>query len=194
MKFRSSTTVNDALQQTTTMDAGIKPVFEGIQLIGPAYPVTCHPGGIITCHKALQEVPEGSILVINCFGDAHGAVWGGLMSIEAIEKGVKGVVVDGAVRDVATIKSLDFPVFSRHVTPRVGKVKIMGDMGDSTVCGGVKVCKGDLIIGDDDGVVVIPKHKIEEIFQLADAIDKKEEEIAKKVREGSSIGELLNLF
>lgn len=86
MKFRATTTVNDAMGQTATMDYGIRPIYPGIKLIGIAYTVHCQPGGIITCHKALKSVPKGSILVVNGYGDPNGAIWGGLMSLEAIQK------------------------------------------------------------------------------------------------------------
>src|SRR5690606_8959206 len=112
MKFRPSTTVNDAMGQTGTMDSGIKPIYSGVELIGTAYTVQCQPGGIITCHKALSKVPGDSILVINGYGDSTGAIWGGLMTLEAIQKGVKGVVIDGAVRDASTIRDLGFPTFA----------------------------------------------------------------------------------
>lgn len=193
MKFRSTTTVNDAMGQTSTMNSSIKPIYPGIKLIGTAYTVQCQPGGIITCHKALAKVPSGSILVVNGYGDSTGAVWGGLMSLEAIQRGVKGIVVDGAVRDISTIKELDFPTFARHVTPRVGKNKVVGSLEVPIACGGVTVNTGDLIIGDDDGIVVIPKDSIQEILEKADMIDKKEDVIAEKVKKGANIGDLLGL-
>jgi len=194
MQFRSSTTVNDAMKQVGTMHHSIKPVYSGIELIGTAFTVYCQPGGIITCHKALAEAPKDSILVIDGHGYPNDAIWGGLMSIEAKEKGFKGVVIDGAIRDLQTIKELEFPVFARNSTPRVGKNKELGTLGLPISCGGTVVNTGDLIIGDDDGVVVIPQDNIQDILQAADNIDEKEDEIAEQVKKGGNIGQILGLF
>lgn len=108
-------------------------------------------------------------------------------------KNVKGIVVDGAVRDSSTIRELGFPTFSRFVTPRVGKNRVIGNLEVPIVCGGVIVNTGDLIIGDDDGVVVVPKDSIDEVLEKADMIDKKEDEIAEKVKKGANIGEILGI-
>jgi regulator of RNase E activity RraA len=120
-------------------------------------------------------------------------MWGGLMSLEAIQRGVAGVVVDGAVRDVDTIRELGLPVFARHVTPCVGSNRTVGSTGNPIVCGGVIVRTGDLIIADDDGVVVVPEERIEEVLQRIAAIVEKEKGIAEKVRSGAHIADLLGM-
>ena len=176
--------VNDAMEQKGTMDVGIKPVSPGMEIIGKAYTVDCYPGSIITCHKALLEVPKDSVLVINGRDNSNGALWGGLMTNQAIKKGIKGVVVDGAVRDVAYIKNTGFPVFSRYITPSVGSNRKVGSTGNDIVCGGVTVKTGDLIIGDDDGVVVVPQNRIKEILSKAEEISLREKELSKKIEAG----------
>ena len=189
----ASANASDALNKTNTMDADIKSVNPGKGVAGRAYTVDCYPGSIITCHKALGEVEPGQILVINGHGDPSGAMWGGLMSLEAIQRGVAGVVVDGAVRDVDTIRELGLPVFARHVTPCVGSNRTVGSTGNPIVCGGVIVRTGDLIIADDDGVVVVPEERIEEVLQRIAAIVEKEKGIAEKVRSGAHIAHLLGM-
>lgn len=193
MQCYPSAGVSDAMAKTNTMDPGIKPVVKGLKLIGKAYTVKCYPCGIITCHKALNEVPAGSVLVIDGDGDPNGALWGELTSMEAMQKKVVGVVVDGAVRDIAGIERLGFPVFARHVTPRVGSNRTVGTTGESIICGGVIVNTGDLIIGDDDGVVVIQNERIEEVLAKADAIETKEATIAKKITQGAHIADLIGM-
>lgn len=189
----ASANASDALNKTNTMDAAIKSVNSGRRVAGLAYTVDCYPGSIITCHKALGEVEPGQILVINGHGDPSGAMWGGLMSLEAIQRGVAGVVVDGAVRDVDTIRELGLPVFARHVTPCVGSNRTVGSTGNPIVCGGVIVRTGDLIIADDDGVVVVPEERMEEVLQRIAAIVEKEKGIAEKVRSGAHIADLLGM-
>ena len=193
MEFYPAAGVSDAMVKINTMDAGIKPVGQGFKVMGPAYTVKCYPCGIITCHKALNEVPAGSVLVVDGSGDPHGALWGQLTSMEAMQKGVKGIIVDGAVRDIAEIGKLGFPVFARHITPRVGSNRTVGTTGEAVVCGGIVVKTGDLIIGDDDGVVVIPQDQIEEILGKAAAIEEKETIIAEKVLKGAHIGDLIGM-
>jgi len=189
----ASANASDALDKTNTMDAAIKSVNSGRRVAGLAYTVDCYPGSIITCHKALGEVKPGQILVINGHGDPGGAMWGGLMSLEAVQRGVAGVVVDGAVRDVDTIRELGLPVFARHITPCVGSNRTVGSTGDPIVCGGVIVRTGDLIIADDDGVVVVPEERMEEVLQRIAAIVEKEKGIAEKVRSGAHIADLLGM-
>ncbi|MEA4882981.1 MAG: RraA family protein [Clostridia bacterium] len=189
----ASANASDALNKTNTMDAAIKSVNPGKRVAGRAYTVDCYPGSIITCHKALGEVKPGQILVINGHGDPSGAMWGGLMSLEAIQRGVAGVIVDGAVRDVNTIRELGLPVFAGHVTPCVGSNRTVGSTGNPIVCGGVIVRTGDLIIADDDGVVVVPEERIEEVLRRVAAIVEKEKDIAEKVRSGAHIADLIGM-
>lgn len=192
-QFYPAAGISDAMAKTQTMDAGIKCVTPGKTVMGPAYTVQAYPTAIITCHKALGEVPAGHVLVVDGQGDPNGAMWGELTSMEAMEKGVLGIIVDGAVRDVATIRELGFPVWARHITPRVGTNRTVGTTGNPIVCGGVIVRTGDLIVADDDGVVVIPQERIEEIMAKAAAVEAKEAEIAAKVKAGAHIADLIGM-
>lgn len=191
--FYPAANVSDALGKTNTMDAGINPVTPGLTVCGPAYTVDCPPDGIITCHKALGEVPAGHVLVVDGKGGIHGAIWGELTSMEAMKRGVLGIVVDGAVRDSATIRKLGFPTWSRYVTPRVASNRTVGVTGEPVVCGGVPVRTGDYIIADDDGVVVIPVERLDEIMAKAAAIEAKEADLARKVEEGVHLADVLGM-
>ena len=192
-RYYASANVSDAMGKTNTMDAAIKIVNPGKPITAPAYTVDCYPGGIITCHKALGEVQPGQVLVINGHGDPQAAMWGGLMSLEALQRGVAGVIVDGAVRDVNTIAELGLPVFARHVTPCVGSNRTVGTTGTPIVCGGVIVRTGDLIVADDDGVVVIPQERVDEVLRRVDAIIEKERQIAEAVRAGAHIADFIGM-
>ncbi|MFD1361318.1 RraA family protein [Lentibacillus salinarum] len=192
-EFYPTTGISDAMNKMNTMDVEIKAIASNVNLMGPAYTVKCYPGGIITCHKALAEVPSGYVLVVEGNGNCNEALWGELTSMEAMQRGVKGIVVDGAVRDVADIRELGFPTFSRYISPRVGSNKTLGTTGSPIVCGGVTVNQGDLIVGDDNGVAVVPKGQIEEILDKAVAIEKKEAAIAEKVKNGAHIADLIGL-
>lgn len=191
--FYPAAAVSDALAKTQTMDAGIKAITPGKTLIGPAYTVDCYPDGIITCHKALGEVPAGSVLVVDGKSAPHGALWGELTSMEAMQRGVTGIIVDGAVRDVSVIRQLGFPVWARHTTPRVGSNRTVGTTGEPVVCGGVVVRTGDYIVADDDGVAVIPAERLEEILAKAAAIEAKEADIARQVQAGAHIADIIGM-
>jgi len=175
------------------MDAGIQAITPGKTVVGPAFTVECYPTGIITCHKALGEVPAGYVLVVDGQGDPNGALWGEFTSMEAMRRGVLGIVVDGAVRDVAAIRQMGFPTWARSVTPRVGSNRTVGTTGEPIVCGGVRVQTGDLVVADDDGVVVVPKDRIDEIRAKAEAIEVKEAEIAERVKAGAHIADLIGM-
>ena len=184
---------SDALNKTQTMDAGIQAITPSKTVIGPAFTVECYPTGIITCHKALGEVPTGYVLVVDGQGDPNGALWGELTSMEAMQHGVLGIVVDGAVRDVSSIRQMGFPVWARSVTPRVGSNRTVGTTGQPVVCGGVIVRTGDLIVADADGVVVVPKECIDDITAKAAAIEVKEADIADRVRNGGHIADMIGM-
>lgn len=193
MEFYPTAGFSDAMKKMNTMDANIKSITLGLKLIGPAYTVKCYPGGIITCHKALGEVPEGYVLVVSGDGDPTGALWGELTSLEAMKKGVKGIVLDGAVRDVAEIRKLAFPTFAKHITPRVGSNRTVGTTGEAIVCGGVVVRNGDIIVGDDDGVIVIPKEEFDYINEKTKEIEEKERDIAIQIKVGAHIADLIGM-
>lgn len=184
---------SDAMGKMQTMDAAIKSVVPGAYVMGPAFTVNCYPGAIITCHKALGEAPAGCVLVVNGDGDANGALWGELTSMEAMKRGILGIVVDGAVRDVAKIRELKFPVFARYITPRVGSNKTVGTTRETISCGKVTVHDGDWIVGDDDGVVVVPKDKVDEIIKAVEKIEENEAHMAELVSEGGHIADMIGM-
>lgn len=167
--------VADAQKGLGILDPAIVTRTAGVKLAGVARTVKCYPGSIITVHKALAEAQEGDVLVIDGEADGRaGALIGELMAREARDRGVAGVVVDGAVRDVAGLIALGFPAFSRAVTPRVGVNRRIGLTSVPVSVGGVIVHPGDFIVGDDDGVAVIPAADVEAVIAACEAIDVKE--------------------
>ena len=193
MEYYPAAGLSDAMGSMNVMDAQIKNVAPGMKVMGPAFTVSCYPCSIITCHKALGEAPAGSVLVVSGSADPNGALWGELTSMEAMQRGIAGIVVDGAVRDVEKIRELGFPVFTRYITPRVGAPRKVGQTQVDVVCGGVTVHMGDLIVGDDDGVVVIPKDEAEHYLQAACAVEEKEAKLAVQVREGAHLADVLGM-
>lgn len=162
--------VSDCMNRKQVMAGAIKPVKEGMKLLGQARTVTCMAGDNSAAHMAIGMARPGEILVIDAGGFEDTAVWGGIMTRAAMERGIAGLVIDGAVRDVAEIRDFNFQCFSRAIVP-AGPHKGFGGIIDGPIaCGGCPVSSGDLIIGDDDGVCVVPLARVETV--LAASLEK----------------------
>lgn len=175
------------------MHAAIENRTPGLKLIGPAVTVQCLVGSIITVHQALATAAPGSVLVVDGLGDQSGALFGELMGRDAKAAGLAGIVVDGAIRDVAGLRQLEFPTFSRWVTPRVGTNRRIGAINVPIACGGVAVQPGDWIVGDDDGVVVLPQANLEQVIEAGLAVEDKERDIAARIDAGERIADVLGM-
>ena len=191
LKTVSPAWISDAQASTGVMAAEIKPVWRGARLCGPAYTARCHPGSIITVHKALLEAPPGSVIVVDGGGDATGAMFGELMATEAKSRGLAGVVADAAVRDAGGLDGLQFPVFARAVTPRVGTNRRVGATQVEIACGGVVVHPGDIVVGTGDGVAVIPRANLVEVVAGVHAVSKKEADIRVRMAKGERVADII---
>ena len=148
--------VSDCMNRTQVMAGAIKPVGDGMRLVGQARTVTCMVGDNSAVHAAVGMVRPGEVLVVDAGGYEDTALWGGIMTRAALQRGIAGLVVDGAVRDVAEIRELGFSCFARAVVP-AGPHKGFGGVIDGPIsCAGCPVKPGDLVLGDDDGVCVVP--------------------------------------
>ncbi len=136
---------------------------------------------------------KNKIIVVSCNNDDF-AVWGGLATLNAKIKGVKGVVIDGSVRDLEEINKLKFPIFSKSTCAIAGKPKNEGNINVSINISNVVINPGDIIVGDCNGVVVIEKNKIEEILNNVKLIKRKEGNIRKKIMNGFDLEEILKLY
>jgi 4-hydroxy-4-methyl-2-oxoglutarate aldolase len=149
-------TVHEARGKQGAMAAAIKPLYPGMGVCGTALTVRCQPGDNLMLHKAIDILCPGEVLVVD-IGGWEGGPWGDLMSVAATARQCAGLVIDGYVRDGQTIREHRFNVFSRGLSVN-GTFK--GDLGlvnHPVSCGGVIVEPGDLVLGDDDGVCVVPK-------------------------------------
>jgi 4-hydroxy-4-methyl-2-oxoglutarate aldolase len=163
----------------------------GLSLIGPAHTVKCYPGSIITVHKALLEARPGEVLVVDGEGDERGALFGELMTLQAKANGVRGIAIDGPIRDLNAVAAARFPSYATCVNPRVGTNRRVGQTQVPVQCGGVVVRPGDIVYGDDDGVVVIPVERLAAIINAAEAIKRKEAGYRDGIAAGKQLGDLL---
>ena len=174
---------------------GIKPILENQKIVfGEAITVKISYNDWGTLIKAISFA-KNKIIVAEVVGEGkyETAVWGGLASLNAKIKGVRGVVIDGCVRDVEDIKALKFPVFAKNFCPNAGKPLNLGEINVAVNCGGVVVEPGDIIIGDCNGVAVIKKSSLQEVIENAKNIKEKERKIKERILRGQDLRDILNL-
>lgn len=162
-----SPALSDGMEKFNTMDPGIKPVDPNCRILGPAVTLRLRPGDNLMLHKSLGLVRQGDVLVVDTCGCTTNSILGELLATAAFSAGLAGIVIDGGIRDIRELREKAFPVFARFVTPAVGDKDGPGEINYPICCGGVPVHPGDIIAGDENGVVVIPPADAEEIIGRA---------------------------
>lgn len=156
--------VTDAVGRLYSMDSGIRPLHQPApRLVGTALTVKAVPGDNLAIHHALGLVRPGDVLVVDWRGFVEGCGTGVLSLVEPIHRGLAGVVCDGAWRDVPDIGALDFPLFGRGISPYSPPKARFGEVNVPVCCGGVVVEPGDVIVGDEGGVAVIPQRHLADV-------------------------------
>ena len=155
----------DAMGRFNWMDSGIM-ARSGLPLCGLVVTVRARPADNLMVHKALEVAEPGDIVVVNTCGNTGSAVFGELMASSAAAKGLGGIVVDGAIRDVEAITRLGLPAFSRAVCPGGCDKDGWGEVNVPISCGGTVVMPGDILVGDCDGVAVVPRAEAEAVLEL----------------------------
>lgn len=194
--------ISDAANQLglqATMAHPIKPIFRA-KIAGPAVTVQEEPaegaGAPTHALEAIDRAQPGSIVVIANGEEPDVALWGGLMTAGAHMRQLAGAVLDGAVRDVEEIeRDFGFPVFARAVSPNttVGRFRTVAN--DVPIqCGGVDVRPGDLVVGDADGVVVIPSERVSEVIERAEEIEGRERKQTAAIKETGSLAKAVEQF
>jgi len=186
-----TSTLCDAMGRFGVMGPEIRPIFEGIQLLGTALTVLCFPGDNITTHKALQLAEPGDVLVINDGGARNTAAFGHNMSLNARRRGVVGVVTNGTIRDLFLLRADRFPIFCSGVCPRSPQKNTPGSVNVPVEVGGVVVHPGDIVVGDDDGVAVVPADASADIARKASERMKMERQQAEDIKSGKLPLEIL---
>ena len=182
--------VSDCLDRAMAMDAGISPLDPSMRLVGQAVTVLCMVGDNSALHAAINEAQAGDVLVASAGGFLGAAVWGGLLTETAKRKGIAGLVVDGAVRDSEEIRAAGFPCFARGIVPAGPHKNFGGAINRPIGCGGVGVSSGDLIIGDADGVTVIPFDRITETRAALEQLQAREAKARAALEAGGTLAEI----
>ena len=190
----SPTTLADVLPRKQVMDAFIRPLWSGMpRIAGPAYPVQCAPGDNLMLHAAIYRAPRGSVIAVET-GDMNFALAGGNVCAVAQKNGIAGFVLDGAIRDLAEIRSIGFPMFARGVIPVAGRKDVIGRLNVPVRCGGVLVSPHDIIVADEEGIVVVPcatQHAVLDSAQALAANDAAQTLEAWEISHRKHIDELL---
>ena len=178
-QFNNYSTANiaDCMNRFFCVDSRIKLInqIDGMKMVGQALTVKTRSIDNLMIHKAIDMAVSGDIIVIDTFGDTQSAVIGEIMTRMAMLKKISGFLIDGCIRDYAEIKNLNLPIFAKGITPRGPYKDGPGEINVQVSCGGVVINPGDIIVGDYDGVVVIPTNEVEDV--LLKVRQKKEVEI-----------------
>lgn len=188
----SSPNIADAQHKIGAMTGIVLRTGPGTKMVGKAITVQTVSGDWAKSVESIDRAGEGDVIVIDACGGTL-AVWGELAAWSCKTKGVAGVVIDGAARDIDSIREMGFPCFSRHVASSAGEPKGYGGIGDEIVCGGVKVRTGDWVIGDESGVVVVPQEHAVETANRAIDVMEREERLREEIKRGGTLSSVLKL-
>ncbi len=191
LKRVSTPNISDAMHRKGAM-RNIHSICTGTKAVGRAVTVQTFEGDWAKAVEAIDIAKKDDVIVIYN-GSPHVAPWGELATLSSINKGVAGVVIDGAVRDVDDIRRLSFPVFATSIVPNAGEPKGFGEINAEIQCGGQSVKPGDFIVGDDCGVVVIPRERGYEIARRAVEVEKNELRIRDEIKRGKTLSQVLYL-
>ena len=187
-----STVVSDCLDRSGAMDGRIR-LLSGRRLLGRAFTVRTTSGDSAVTHRALRDAPSGHVLVLSAEGGMERAVWGAVLTEAALRCGLVGAVVDGVVRDLAQIRALGFPLFARGSSAAGPHKGGRGAHGETVSCGGVVVSPGDLVLGDLDGVVIVPAAKVDAVARDAVERLRVEDSWIRRIRAGERSADILGI-
>ncbi len=191
--------VSDALDSLNLKGAtwGVRPQWQCPKIAGRAVTMKIKPAGLQQPTQHLGTAPieaaqTGDVIVIDNGGKLEFSCWGGLLALSAKLKGVSGVVIDGASRDIDEARELEFPVYARSVVPMTARNRVVQESYNQEIqFAGVQCRPGDLVLADGSGIIIIPKEKEEEVVSAAETIYAKEQEMAAGIRQGYSGLEML---
>lgn len=175
------------------MSDRIRPAWPGARIVGPAVPVTCTPGDNLALHVALAEAPAGSVIVASVGDIPDLGYWGEILSTAAVARGILGVVLDGGVRDVDAVAAMGFPAFSATIALRGTSRLRSGNVGGAATVGEALVEFGDWVVGDVDGVAIVPRAEVEDVIAAGRARAQQESRYIEQLDAGHTTIDILGL-
>jgi 4-hydroxy-4-methyl-2-oxoglutarate aldolase len=189
----AAATAHEAMGRRGALDSAIKPIRMGMRLLGRAFTCRCDPNDNLTLHAALKMAEPGDVIVCDGGGFSEQGMFGDVMASCAVGRGIAGLLVDGGVRDSATIAEVGFPVFARSVCIKGTVKETLGKLQIPVVLGGVNIAPGDLVIGDDDGVCIVPQAEVEALAAKCAEREAKEARFREALLQGKTTWDMLNL-
>lgn len=186
-------TVYEAAGRVGSVSPAIKPLAKGMRILGPAVTVLCHPRDNLMLHKALQIAQPGDVLVASTGGYPDAGYWGGLMATSAMARKLGGLAIDGCVRDSEEMVRMGFPIFCRGTCMRGTTKGVLGTVNLPILFGEVTVSPGDLVLGDDDGIVIVAQKDLEKVLVASRKRVESEVQKAAALKSGTSSMELNKL-
>jgi 4-hydroxy-4-methyl-2-oxoglutarate aldolase len=178
-------TVHEALGRSGLMKPYLRPIYAGASIAGPAVTILAQPGDNWMLHVAIEQCQKGDVVVVGCTADNTDGMFGELLATSMRARGIKGLIIDAGCRDVKPLHDMDFPVWSKAISAK-GTVKAtLGAVNVPVVCAGVNVEPGDAVVGDDDGVVIVPRKLAVEVAQKAQKRADDEDGKRKKLASGT---------
>jgi len=171
----------------------IRPVWRGARISAPAFPVNCSTTDNLAIHVAVAEAPAGSALVVNVGHEPARGYWGEVLTTAAEARGLRGLVIDGGVRDVDALEAHGFSVFSTTIALRGATKQEPGRIGGTAIVGDVEVARGDWIVGDTDGVTVVSRAHLDDVLAAGRERAAREERFFEELRAGRTTLQLLSL-
>jgi 4-hydroxy-4-methyl-2-oxoglutarate aldolase len=177
-------TVHEAQGRTGLMHLYMRPVYSAARVAGPAITVLCHPGDNLMIHAAVELCSPGDVLVVASTGESSHAMFGELLATSCRAHGVAGLVIDGGVRDAADLTAMNFPVWAKIISAHGPVRTAAGSVNVEIDCAGTNVRPGDVVVGDQDGVVVVPLQNALTVADLAQQRQAKEAQNRERFRSG----------
>jgi 4-hydroxy-4-methyl-2-oxoglutarate aldolase len=174
------------------LDAALRPSWPGARVCGTAYPLRTAAEDNLALHLAIERASAGDVLVADAGGLACG-YWGEILAVAAQTRGVRGLVIDGGVRDVDRLAELGFPAWSRWISVRRTVKRDAGEVGVPVTVAGVPVARGDVVVADTDGVIVLPRDRVDEVAAAGETRLAKEDGFLAQIRGGVSTVDLFGL-
>jgi len=186
-------TVHEAQGGTGALDSGMKPIDASMRVAGPAFTVDARPADNLMLHYAMLKARPGDVLVVDAKGFLEAGVWGDVFTEQAMKMGLAGLVINGAVRDAGAIIAAGFPVFARGLSIKGTGKHQPGRINVPVVIGDVQIQPGDIVIGDQDGLVAVARAGADAVLAAGRAREQKETAYREQIRNGATTVDLLDL-
>lgn len=189
----AAATLHEAYGQRGALDPAIRQMAAGLSVCGPAFTVRCQSGDNLTLHAAVAYAKPGDVLVADVGDFVDAGHWGEILTVAATSRKIAGLVINGGVRDVAALGTWGFPVFARGISMKATTKQIRGLINHPVACGGVEIHPGDLIAGDEDGIVAVARTDLRDVIALGRGRETREARLMERLRQGELTLELLGL-